>query len=126
MNISRLPSELQARIIKLQSCEKKLFEIDRDIVNMCNTVKQIIKGSGKRSFRNILGGYIQRKDCNTDGLRTFTIEENGNVMLKKEGRLLATTVKNSATEVVILFHEITAEIMTMVSLRSALLTPSRC
>lgn len=57
MNLSQLPSELQARIIKLQSCEKALFEIDSDTVNMCNTVKQMLKGNGKRSFRNVLGGY---------------------------------------------------------------------
>lgn len=114
MNLSQLPSELQARIIKLQSNEKALFEIDRDTVNISNTLKQMLKGSGKRSFRNILGGYVVNSDCHHSPTSTFTIEGNGNVILKKEGRLLASTIKNTATEVIILFHDVTTSIMAMV------------
>jgi len=100
MNLALLPSELQARIVRLQSCEKTLFEIDVEVVNMCNTVKNLLKGSGKRSFRNVLGG-------------SFTIED-GSVILKKEGRLLASTVKNTQTEITILFHEVKTSTMSLV------------
>ena len=58
MDLSQLPTELQARIIKLQSCDKDLYEISNDIVNMCNTIKNLLKGPGKRTFRNVLGGFV--------------------------------------------------------------------
>jgi len=100
MDLSTLPSEVQARVIKLQSCERDLFEIGQDIVNLCNTVKNLLKGPGKRSFRNVLGG-------------SFTIED-GNAILKKEGRLLASLTHFSPTEVIIYLHEVKTATLTLV------------
>lgn len=42
------------KIIKLQSCDGIIFEINEDIVSMCTTIKNILKG--KNSFKNSLGG----------------------------------------------------------------------
>jgi len=95
MNINpllQLPCELQERIIKLQSTDGDHFEINTDIREMCNTVKNLLRGTGKRAFRNSLGG-------------SFRIED-GHVVLKKEGRVLASLLKNGDDEVLIGLHDV--------------------
>eukprot|EP01126_Amoeba_proteus_P022262 TRINITY_DN22543_c0_g1_i1.p1 TRINITY_DN22543_c0_g1~~TRINITY_DN22543_c0_g1_i1.p1 ORF type:complete len:144 (-),score=31.79 TRINITY_DN22543_c0_g1_i1:364-738(-) len=100
MDDTQIAAGMQEPIICLQSCEGDLFEIDNEIVNLCNTVKNLLNGQGKRTFRNVLGG------C-------FSIED-GNAILKKEGRILATVVKNTLEEVIIAFHEVKTSIMALV------------
>eukprot|EP01130_Rhizamoeba_saxonica_P013673 TRINITY_DN5853_c0_g1_i1.p1 TRINITY_DN5853_c0_g1~~TRINITY_DN5853_c0_g1_i1.p1 ORF type:complete len:357 (-),score=75.51 TRINITY_DN5853_c0_g1_i1:73-1143(-) len=79
--------EPQEKIVKLQSSEGEQFEIYSETIEMCNTIKNMLKegGSSKRSFKNSLGG------C-------FSIE-NGHAILKKEGRVLASlnNVENCIT-----------------------------
>jgi hypothetical protein len=44
------------KIIKLQSCDGELYEVDPEIVSMCTTVKNMLRG--KSAFRNSLGGQF--------------------------------------------------------------------
>ncbi len=44
------------KVIKLQSCDGELFEVDQEIVSMCTTVKNMLRG--KSAFRNSLGGQF--------------------------------------------------------------------
>jgi len=96
MDISQLPTEVQQRILKIQSCEGQEFPIDNEIANTCNTIKNLLlnmpRGSGKRVFRNALGGL-------------FTIEDN-RAILKKEGRILASITKEGPDEVVISLNDV--------------------
>jgi len=92
MSFLQLPCELQERIIKIQSSEGDNFEITPEIRDMCNTVKNLLRGSGKRAFRNSLGG-------------SFRIED-GHVILKKEGRVLASVLREAEDEVVIGLHDV--------------------
>jgi hypothetical protein len=44
------------KIVKLQSSDGELFEIDNETVSMCTTVKNMLRG--KSAFRNSLGGQF--------------------------------------------------------------------
>eukprot|EP01119_Soliformovum_irregulare_P025730 TRINITY_DN9609_c0_g1_i2.p1 TRINITY_DN9609_c0_g1~~TRINITY_DN9609_c0_g1_i2.p1 ORF type:complete len:353 (-),score=95.78 TRINITY_DN9609_c0_g1_i2:122-1180(-) len=81
---------MMLKSVKLQSVEGDIFPVDADIVNMCATVKNMLKG--KTVFRNSLGGQ-------------FSI--NGSlVMLKKEGRILASFTKNSDDEAIVTLPDV--------------------
>jgi hypothetical protein len=69
-------------------------------VNLSATIKHLLKGSGKRTFRNALGGQ-------------FTIE-NDHVILKKEGRILASLLKKDEYEAVVLLHDVKIETLHLV------------
>eukprot|EP00029_Vermamoeba_vermiformis_P007982 TRINITY_DN3607_c0_g1_i1.p1 TRINITY_DN3607_c0_g1~~TRINITY_DN3607_c0_g1_i1.p1 ORF type:complete len:429 (+),score=66.03 TRINITY_DN3607_c0_g1_i1:119-1405(+) len=92
MNPIDEPASIGKQIVKIQSCEGAHFEISEEIVNMCTTVKNLLRGSGKRAFKNALGGQ-------------FSIEED-HVILKKEGRVLATLLKKTDDEAIILLHDV--------------------
>jgi hypothetical protein len=82
-----------SRLVILQSSDGDQFTIDKGVIDMSQTVKQLLRGGkGKRSFANSLGGI-------------FTIEDN-NVILKKEGRILCHLVKDTTTETVIALHDV--------------------
>lgn len=100
MDISSLPAEVQQRIIKIQSAEGEYFDIDIEVANACNTIKNLLRGSGKRVFRNALGGL-------------FTIED-GRAILKKEGRVLASLVKDTDDEVIISLHDVKSSTLALV------------
>lgn len=74
-----------AKAIKLVSCDGEIFCIEPEIANLCATVKNMLKG--KSAFRNSLGGQ-------------FSIEGNY-VILKKEGRVLASLNRNDETEAIV-------------------------
>jgi len=74
-----------AKTVKLQSCDGVLFEVDGDVVSMCATVKNMLRG--KSAFRNSLGGQ-------------FSID-GSYVILKKEGRVLASLTKNDEDEAIV-------------------------
>ena len=44
------------KVAKLQSCEGDVVEIESDIVDMCATIKNMLKG--KLAFKNSLGGQF--------------------------------------------------------------------
>lgn len=44
------------KVVKLQSCDGEIFEVDNDVVSMCATVKNMLRG--KTAFRNSLGGQF--------------------------------------------------------------------
>jgi len=69
----------------LQSCDGETFEVDNDVVSMCATVKNMLRG--KSAFRNSLGGQ-------------FSID-GSYVILKKEGRVLASLTKNDEDEAIV-------------------------
>lgn len=62
---------------------------------MCPTAKHVLSGR-RTSFRNALGGS------------TFAIE-GSHVLLKREGRVLATLLSDSPEEVVVSFPEVRGE-----------------
>eukprot|EP01114_Cavostelium_apophysatum_P007376 TRINITY_DN19464_c0_g1_i1.p1 TRINITY_DN19464_c0_g1~~TRINITY_DN19464_c0_g1_i1.p1 ORF type:complete len:410 (-),score=100.99 TRINITY_DN19464_c0_g1_i1:159-1388(-) len=76
----------------LQSCDGELYEIDNDVVSMCATVKNMLKG--KSAFRNSLGGQ-------------FSID-GSYVILKKEGRVLASLTKNDEEEAIVTLPDVKA------------------
>lgn len=76
--------------ICLQSCDGELYEIDNDVVSMCATVKNMLKG--KSAFRNSLGGQ-------------FSID-GSYVILKKEGRVLASLTKNTEEEAIVALPDV--------------------
>jgi len=80
------------KIVKLQSCDGAIFEVDSDVVSMCATVKNMLKG--KSAFRNSLGGQ-------------FSID-GSYVILKKEGRVLASLTKNSEDEAIVSLPDVKA------------------
>jgi len=80
------------KVVKLQSCDGDLFEVDGDVVSMCATVKNMLKG--KSAFRNSLGGQ-------------FSID-GSYVILKKEGRVLASLTKNSEDEAIVSLPDVKA------------------
>lgn len=80
------------KTVKLQSCDGAVFEVDSDVVSMCATVKNMLKG--KSAFRNSLGGQ-------------FSID-GSYVILKKEGRVLASLTKNSEDEAIVSLPDVKA------------------
>jgi len=80
------------KLVKLQSCDGALFEVDADVVSMCATVKNMLRG--KSAFRNSLGGQ-------------FSID-GSYVILKKEGRVLASLTKNSDDEAIVSLPDVKA------------------
>jgi len=80
------------KVIKLQSCDGELFEVDQEIVAMCTTVKNMLRG--KSAFRNSLGGQ-------------FSID-GSYVILKKEGRVLASLTKNTDDEAIVALPDVKA------------------
>lgn len=83
------------KVVKLQSCDGVSIEVDEDVVSMCSTVKNMLRG--KTCFRNSLGGQ-------------FSID-GSYVILKKEGRILASLMKNSDDEAIVSLPDITASIL---------------
>jgi len=73
------------QVVKLTSCDGETFIIDEIIIEMCATVKNMLRG--KSAFRNSLGGQ-------------FSIE-GSLVILKKEGRVLASLSKMDETEAIV-------------------------
>jgi len=82
-------------VTKLQSCENAQFVVDDGILAMCPTAKHVVDGR-RTSFRNALGGS------------TFFIQDN-HVILKKEGRVLASLVKSDNLETVVSLPEVKTE-----------------
>lgn len=80
------------KVVKLQSCDGEIFLIDDATVTMCSTVKNMLKG--KSAFRNSLGGQ-------------FSID-GSYVILKKEGRVLASLIKNDDEEAVVSLPDVKA------------------
>jgi len=78
------------KVVKLQSSDGDLFEIEDPVVAMCATVKNMLKG--KTAFKNSLGGQ-------------FSIE-GSYVILKKEGRVLASLIKNTDEEAIVSLPEV--------------------
>lgn len=77
-------------MIKLQSCDFEQFLVDDDVISMCATVKNMLKG--KSAFRNSLGGQ-------------FSID-GSYVILKKEGRVLASLTKNCEEETIVTLPDV--------------------
>jgi len=76
--------------VKLQSNDGDTFEIEPDMISMCTTVKNMLRG--KTAFRNSLGGQ-------------FSID-GSYVILKKEGRVLASLTKNTDEEAIITLPDV--------------------
>eukprot|EP00128_Syssomonas_multiformis_P001104 Colp12_sorted_trinity150504_noHs@6686 len=85
------------RQVYFQSCDLKDFPVDEAVLSMCPTARHMINGR-RTSFRNTLGGS------------TFTIQ-GSHVILKKEGRIMASLVKDTDTECVIALPEVRSEIL---------------
>ncbi|PRP73556.1 hypothetical protein PROFUN_02565 [Planoprotostelium fungivorum] len=86
------------KTVKLQSWDQQQFLVDHEVLSMCATVKNLLRG--RTAFRNSLGGQF----C-VDG---------SYVILKKEGRILASLVKNDEMEAVISFPEVSSTVLTKV------------
>jgi hypothetical protein len=71
----------RAVVVKLQSSEGEKFVVEDSVVEMCTTVKHLLRG-GRHSFSNALGGQ-------------FCIE-GSHAILKKEGRVLATLLTTNS------------------------------
>eukprot|EP01117_Protostelium_nocturnum_P014153 TRINITY_DN5352_c0_g1_i1.p1 TRINITY_DN5352_c0_g1~~TRINITY_DN5352_c0_g1_i1.p1 ORF type:complete len:360 (+),score=142.98 TRINITY_DN5352_c0_g1_i1:200-1279(+) len=78
--------------IILSSCDEKDFELDDKVLSFCSTIKNMAKG--RDVFKNSLGGQ-------------FTVE-GSYVILKKEGRILATLTKNDDEEAKISLPDVKA------------------
>lgn len=78
--------------VSIYDALKRQFTIDETILALCPTAKHVVDGR-RTSFRNALGGS------------TFNIEGD-NVILKKEGRILASVVKSDAEEVIVALPEV--------------------
>eukprot|EP00039_Didymoeca_costata_P009063 m.120063 g.120063 ORF g.120063 m.120063 type:complete len:424 (-) comp14344_c0_seq6:202-1473(-) len=78
--------------IQFRSSEGDVFGINENILAMCPTARHLVDGR-RTAFRNTLGG------------NTFAIE-GPHVILKKEGRILATLVEAMPNEVEVLLPEI--------------------
>lgn len=88
-------NNVNVKVVKLQSCDGSIFEVDSDVVSMCATVKNMLKG--KSAFRNSLGGQ-------------FSID-GSYVILKKEGRVLASLTKNSDDEAIVSLPDVKGAIL---------------
>jgi len=78
------------KLIKLQSCDGELYPVDQGTVALCTTIKNMLRG--KSAFRNSLGGQ-------------FSID-GSYVILKKEGRVLATLTKNNEEEAIVTLPDV--------------------
>jgi len=76
--------------IKLQSADNEIFVVEDDVVSMCATIKNLLKG--KSAFKNSLGGQ-------------FSLE-GPYVILKKEGRVLASLTKNDENEAIVTLPDV--------------------
>jgi hypothetical protein len=79
-------------VIKLQSCDLDQYVVNDKILAMCPTARHVLDGR-RTSFRNALGGS------------TFNIEGN-HVILKKEGRILASLIKSTPEETIVALPEV--------------------
>jgi len=91
--VSYSSTSYQNKVVKLQSCDGKQFTVDTDIISMCATVKNMLRG--KSVFRNALGGQ-------------FSID-GAYVLLKKEGRVIASLSKNDDEEAILTLPDVKGE-----------------
>lgn len=88
-------TDLPNKVVVLQTSDGELIDLPPELLELSTTCKNLLRSKGKKSsFQNSLGG-------------TFSIEDN-HVILKKEGRVLATLVKDSPSEAQILLHDVKA------------------
>lgn len=83
------------KVVRLCSCDSHVYEIPADVLEMCATLKSILRG--KTAFKNGLGGL-------------FSVD-NGFVVLKSEGKVLASIVKNTNEEIYLSFPDVKAEVL---------------
>jgi len=100
-------------LCRLQSCDGEIFDVSDEVVEMCATVKNMLKG--KSAFRNSLGGQFSIDGgCATCCslfkvvffLFLFSFFAGSYVILKKEGRVLASLIKNDEHEAVVTLPDV--------------------
>lgn len=83
------------QLVFLQTSDGEIVELPPELLELSTTCKNLLRAKGKvSSFQNSLGG-------------TFSVEDN-HIILKKEGRFLATLLKDSPAEAQILLHDVKA------------------
>jgi hypothetical protein len=99
----------ESKPVRFASNEGELFSVDDETLSLCSTVKNMLKG--KSTFRNSLGGQFSVEG----GLfpRANCFFEGNYVILKKEGRILA-SVNEKETEVVITLPDVPTAILSKV------------
>eukprot|EP00026_Physarum_polycephalum_P008741 Phypoly_transcript_08841.p1 GENE.Phypoly_transcript_08841~~Phypoly_transcript_08841.p1 ORF type:complete len:377 (+),score=86.94 Phypoly_transcript_08841:73-1203(+) len=87
--------QVHEKVVKLCSCDGHVYELPHDVLEMCATLRSILRG--KTAFKNGLGGL-------------FSVD-NGFVVLKSEGKILASIVKNTSEEIYLSFPDVKAEVL---------------
>eukprot|EP01134_Creolimax_fragrantissima_P007025 CFRG7025T1 len=86
---------LGRNVVRFKSSDGHLYDVSEDIIDMCPTAKHLLLQ--KRTwFRNALGGSV------------FSIE-GSHVILKKEGRILASLLQDTPEEAIVSLPEVSGE-----------------
>jgi hypothetical protein len=89
------PIDPNIQVVYLITADGATINLPAELLELSTTCKNLLRSPSKSSsFQNSLGG-------------TFSIEDN-RVILKKEGRILATLLSATATKAEILLHDVKA------------------